>query len=66
MDTGDIVVIEIIGAFLIFCFGVYIGANTEDIISKNKLVKSGHAEYYLDKNNNRQWRMKPCPKRKLK
>ncbi len=27
------------------------------------LVKAGHAEYYLDADNNRQWRLKPMPEK---
>ena len=29
-------------------------------VSQDTLVESGHAEYYLDANNQRQWRMKEC------
>jgi hypothetical protein len=31
---------------------------TRDSVRK-VLVKAGHAEYYLDADNNRQWRLKP-------
>lgn len=38
--------------------GFIIGVSVEHEDFAKCLVKSGHAEYYLDKNNQRQWRMK--------
>lgn len=50
------IVIAIAAAFGGYCAGVGEGRSYE----QNAAVKSGHAEYYLDENNNRQWRWKPA------
>jgi len=47
--------------FAIICFtpiGLVAGLAMADNYWRNNLVKSGHAEYYLDENNQKQWRMK--------
>jgi len=41
-----------------FIFGWCITATIADKYWQNWLVDNGYAEYYLDENNNRQWRMK--------
>ena len=44
----------IVFGLIIFFVGVHVGYNT----MKNHAVKAGRAEYYLDDNNERQWRWK--------
>lgn len=49
------------GIFLMFVglfFGMFIGICLADDVWHNKAVKHNKAEYYLDNNNNRQWRWK--------
>lgn len=64
MKPIDIIIINTLIAILFFVVGIFVGDKMEEETIKDNLVKSGHAEYYLDKKNNRQWRMKSCPKRK--
>ena len=41
-----------------FILGHAIGRNIGRDTMRAELVDDGHAEYYLDENNERQWRMK--------
>ena len=48
--------------FLVMAYGWFMGYVSEQSTSnkwKEESVKSGHAEYYLDKDNNKQWRWLP-------
>lgn len=52
-----------VGVFLLYtaviAFGFFLlGALSMSAQWRDKLVKSGHAEYYLDTQNNKKWRMK--------
>lgn len=50
-----------VGAWLIGCFG---GWGMRGKSAERAAVKAGHAEYYLDDKNDRQWRWKPLPAEK--
>lgn len=57
--------IEIISAMTIAGFAIttfFVGKYSGENDLEEKLVEDGHAEYYLDENNERQWRMKSPPK----
>lgn len=45
-------------AAVVFLSGWLCGREAGDEAMQEKLVKSGHAEYYLDEDNQKQWRMK--------
>lgn len=46
--------LAVVIAIVSIAYGFIIGVEAKEY----QLVKSGHAEYYLDENNNKQWRMK--------
>jgi hypothetical protein len=52
-----LVLILVLGTF----FGTLVWVDSHSV-TYSELVKSGHAEYYLDKDNNRQWRLLPAEK----
>ena len=58
MDKGQIIILATYAAGWVF------GAITLWVFTcsywRNWLVRQGHAEYYLDADNQRQWRMKEC------
>ncbi len=57
-DCGCIFPIVIIALILAALIG---GGHLGYESHKDESVKAGHAEYYLDKDNNRQWRwLAPC------
>lgn len=41
-----------------FSIGVFTGGTLKVLDWQRKAVEAGHAEYYLDKDNNKQWRWK--------
>lgn len=49
-----------------FCIGFFTACSLVNLTkmpqpSRDEAVKQGHAEYYLDKDNNKQWRwLPPC------
>ncbi len=56
-DGSELVAGMVLGAFIVFIVCVCVGfTRTEHW--HNEAVKSGHAEYYLDENSNKQWRWK--------
>ena len=55
--SGLIIGFLLSGAFIVF-FTNPIGHETRQM--HNEAVTTGHAEYYLDENNERQWRWKEC------
>jgi len=54
------VIIFVFFAFLAFCIGGSEGDRFARESMQDEAVRAGHAEYYLDKDNNRQWRWKEC------
>jgi len=56
-DPGPIIFTVIIAFMLALFVGLKTQATCDDIW-RDQLAKSGHAEYFLDNNNERQWRMK--------
>jgi hypothetical protein len=52
------IIFAIVFGFLIALFVGFRTQLTCDDIWRDRLTKSGHAEYFLDANNQRQWRMK--------
>ena len=44
--------------FIVLLFGLVCGAEIGEVIFKDDLVKEGKAEYYLDSNNDKKWRLK--------
>lgn len=57
MNNNDVAFGLLCGTIL----GILIGVAVMVLIQvdlKMEAVKSGHAEYYLDENNNKQWRWK--------
>lgn len=61
-DLGKVGIIlgVIIVLMIIFLLGYGLSSNQQKI----KAVESGHAEFYLDKDHNRQWRWNPSCKGK--
>ena len=53
-----LVTLMLCSATITFLIGIGIGKVGADASWEIRLVQSGHAEYYLDKDNCRQWRMK--------
>lgn len=54
MTTVVIAIVFIVGGIIGFVVGFCVATNE----CEKTAVKSGHAEYYLDENNNKQWRWK--------
>ena len=57
-DWDAILLGAIVGACLGFMIGLFIGFKNGQTESQAEAVSAGKAEYYLDQNNNRQWRWK--------
>ena len=55
-DDGFIAGIIVVAVLIIAC--MYCGYQCGVVEHKSELVKQGYAEYYLDNENNKQWRMK--------
>lgn len=70
MELGNIMTMEVKDAvvlcFVSFLIGslvfLLVTSSTNKTNWERKLEKSGHAEYYLDEDNNKKWRLLPVPK----
>ena len=51
----------VVGTMLGLIFGIFVMVPTVEARWEGDAVEAGHAEYYLDKDNERQWRwLPPC------
>lgn len=46
--------------FVTSALAYQVGKDIREYTFKEELVESGHAEYYLDEENTKQWRIKDC------
>lgn len=60
-DIGTLftAVMIVVWAVVLLCSSCLVGVAIGEERIKDAAVKSGHAEYYLDEKNERQWRWKP-------
>lgn len=52
-EAGTVAIVSLVVGVL--CGGLF-GVTATNTGWKNRAVESGHAEFYLDEDNNRQWR----------
>jgi len=58
INWKEFISVVIVTSLLSLFAGSIIGCMLEDEHHKDEAVKQGHAEYYLDENNEKQWRWK--------